>query len=181
MMAKVGAGPAAPAAKGSGMYCEKCKKQMATVHVTEIIKNQKTEKHLCEKCAKEEGVAMNAQISLQDVLQGMLQAHQAAAEDAKLACPDCGLTYAEFRNQGRLGCPHDYEAFREPLLEVLRRVHGSLEHVGKMPRRAGAGLQEQRELMHLRRRLQQAVDGEQYEEAARLRDLIKRKEAPRDA
>jgi protein arginine kinase activator len=163
------------------MNCERCKKQVATVHVTEIIKNQKIEKHLCDDCAREEGIAIKAQISIQDVLQGMLQAHQTAGEDAKLACPDCGLTYAEFRSQGRLGCPHDYEAFRGPLAEVLRHVHGATEHLGKMPRRAGSGLKEQRELMHLRRRLQQAVEKEQYEEAARLRDLLREKEAPGDA
>jgi protein arginine kinase activator len=149
---------------------------VATVHVTEIIKNQKTEKHLCEDCAKEEGVAIKAQINLQDVLQGMLQAHQTAAEDAKLACPDCGLTYAEFRNQGRLGCPHDYEVFAAPLQEVLEKVHGATQHVGKLPHRAGADSFAQRELMQLRRQLQEAIESEHYEEAARLRDLIRNKE-----
>jgi protein arginine kinase activator len=163
------------------VFCQKCKKQMATVHVTEIVKNQKIEKHLCEDCAREEGIAIKAQINLQDVLQGMLQAHQTASEEANLVCPDCGITYAEFRQQGRLGCPHDYEVFHEPLAEVFQKVHGAAEHTGKMPKRAGAGLKGQRELMQLRRGLQEAVENEKYEEAARLRDLIREKEAAGDA
>jgi len=158
------------------MLCQRCKKQQATVHVTEIINNEKRERHLCEDCAREEGVAIKAQINLQDVLSGMLQAHEAAGEEASLSCPDCGMTYGEFRNQGRLGCPNDYEAFAEPLQEVLQKVHGATEHVGKIPRRAGSDQRAQRELMQLRRRLQQAVEREQYEEAARLRDLIQEKE-----
>ena len=159
------------------MLCQRCKKQPATVHLTEILHNEKRERHLCEDCAKEEGVAMKTQMNLQDILSGMLEAHQAAGREANLTCPDCGLTYAEFRQQGRLGCPHDYEVFAEPLKEVLQKVHGATEHTGKMPQRAGADLTAQRQLMQLRRDLQAAVEGEKYEEAARLRDLIKGKES----
>jgi len=159
------------------MLCQRCKKQQATVHLTEIINNEKRERHLCEDCAREEGVVLKAQINLQDVLSGMLEAHQAAGEEAGLTCPDCGMTYGEFRSQGRLGCPHDYEIFAEPLQEVLEKVHGAAEHLGKMPARSGADQQAQRELMHLRRDLQDAVQREAYEEAARLRDLIQEKES----
>ncbi len=163
------------------MLCQKCKKQPATIHVTEIVKNEKIERHLCEECAREDGIAIQGPVNLQEVLTGMLQAHETARGEAKLACPDCGLTYAEFRQGGRLGCPHDYEVFAEPLDDVCRKVHGAAEHTGKMPRRVGAGLKAQRELMGLRRQLQKAVGAEQYEEAARLRDLIHEKEAPGDA
>ena len=159
------------------MLCQRCKKKPATVHLTEILHNEKRERHLCEDCAKEEGVAMKTQMNLQDILSGMLNAHQAAGREANLTCPDCGLTYAEFRQQGRFGCPHDYEVFAEPLKEVLQKVHGATEHTGKMPQRAGADLTAQRQLMQLRRQLQAAVEGEKYEEAARLRDLIKEKES----
>jgi len=160
------------------VLCQRCKKQPATVHLTEILQNEKRERHLCEDCAREEGVAVKAQINLQDILSGMLEAHETAGRGANLTCPDCGTTYAEFRNQGRLGCPHDYEVFSDALKEVLEKVHGAAEHTGKLPRRAGADLAGQRQLMQLRRQLQAAVEGEKYEEAARLRDLIKNKEAP---
>jgi len=158
------------------VLCQRCKKQPATVHLTEILQNEKRERHLCEDCAREEGVAVKAQINLQDILSGMLEAHHTAGKEANLACPDCGITYAEFRDQGRLGCPNDYEVFAEPLKEILEKVHGAAEHTGKLPRRAGADLTTQRQLMQLRRQLQAAVEGEKYEEAARLRDLIREKE-----
>ena len=159
------------------MLCQRCKKQAATVHLTEILQNEKRERHLCEECAREEGVAVKAQINLQDILSGMLEAHQTAEKDATLTCPDCKITYAEFRQQGRLGCPHDYDVFAEPLKAVLEKVHGATEHTGKVPRRAGVDVKAQRQLLQLRRDLQQAVEGERYEEAARLRDLIQSKEA----
>lgn len=163
------------------MLCQRCNKQQATIHLTEILNNEKRERHLCEDCAREEGVAIKAQINLQDVLSGMLDAHESAGRDANLRCPDCGITYAEFRNQGRLGCPHDYDVFAEPLHEVLEKVHGATEHTGKLPLRAGCDTRGQRELMQLRRRLQDAVEAERYEEAARLRDLIHEKEAAGEA
>jgi len=163
------------------VLCQRCNKQQATIHLTEILNNEKRERHLCEDCAREEGVAIKAQINLQDVLSGMLDAHESAGRDANLRCPDCGITYAEFRNQGRLGCPHDYDVFAEPLHEVLEKVHGATEHTGKLPLRAGCDTRGQRELMQLRRRLQDAVEAERYEEAARLRDLIHEKEAAGEA
>lgn len=159
------------------MLCQRCNKQQATIHLTEILNDEKRERHLCEDCAREEGVAIKAQVNLQDILSGMLEAHEDAGRDAGLRCPDCGITYAEFRNQGRLGCPHDYDVFAEPLQEVLGKVHGATEHVGKLPRRGGADSRGQRELMQLRRQLHSAVEAEQYEEAARLRDLIHEKDA----
>jgi protein arginine kinase activator len=158
------------------VLCQRCKKQQATIHLTEILQNEKRERHLCEDCAREEGVAIKAQVNLQDILSGMLEAHQEAGKEAQLTCPDCGITYAEFRNQGRLGCPHDYEVFAGPLGEVFEKVHGAAQHVGKLPHRAGADSHAQRELLQLRRQLQEAIESEHYEEAARLRDLIRDKE-----
>jgi protein arginine kinase activator len=159
------------------MLCQRCKKAVATVHLTEIVNSEKRERHLCEACAKEEHVAVHTQVNLQDILAGMLEAHESAGEYAGLTCPDCGITYAEFRRQGRLGCPGDYEVFAEPLREILEKVHGSAEHTGKVPRRARADMEGPRELMRLRRELREAVEREEYEEAARLRDEIKQKEA----
>ncbi len=163
------------------MLCERCKKQVATIHLTEIVKNTKTERHLCEDCAREEGIALTTPASLQDVLSGMLQAHEDAGREAALACPACGLTYAEFRQGGRLGCPHDYEVFAEPLRDVFEKVHGATEHAGKVPARLGADERDQRDLLQLRRKLQEAVEEERYEEAARLRDQIREREDAGDA
>ena len=91
----------------------------------------------------------------------------AAATDSR--CPECGLTYAAFKAEGRLGCPHDYDAFRPVLEPLLERVHRSVLHEGKQPvaSRNAARLEE------LRTRLKAAVSTEDYEQAARLRDLIR--------
>ena len=165
-----------PNIRGIPVQCQRCKKQQATVHLTEILQNEKRERHLCEDCAREEGVAIKSQINLQEILSGMIEAHESVGKEANLTCPDCGITYAEFRNQGRLGCPHDYVVFAALLKPVLEKVHGAVEHLGKLPHRAGADTKTQRQLMQLRRQLQEAVENERYEEAARIRDLLREKE-----
>jgi protein arginine kinase activator len=91
-------------------------------------------------------------------------------------CPSCGIKFVEFRNTGRLGCPHDYEEFREELAPLLENIHGETRHCGKTPRRLPQNKQTQSELIQLRNRLKQAVNKEDYEEAARLRDRIRQLE-----
>ena len=91
-------------------------------------------------------------------------------------CPHCGVKFVEFRNSGRLGCPHDYDEFREELLPLLENIHGETRHVGKTPRRLPQSRQAQSEMMQLRKQLQQAVTREAYEEAAQIRDQIHRLE-----
>jgi protein arginine kinase activator len=106
-------------------------------------------------------------------------AESLAEDDEEIAalnqreCPQCGLKFVEFRNTGRLGCPHDYEAFGEELTPLLENIHGDTRHCGKTPRRLPQTRQAQSELTRLRRALQQAVTQEAYEEAARLRDQIR--------
>ena len=157
--------------------CDKCDKP-AVVHTTDIIGGQKIEKHLCEHCSKDEGYTIKQHASLQDLLAAFISAHGDAGALADTSCPDCGMTYLDFRNEGRLGCPNDYEVFREALDPLLERVHGSLEHTGKFPTKVGESERRQRDMMDLRRRLRDAVEREKYEEAAKLRDLIKQKEGP---
>mgnify|MGYP000971956790 CR=1 FL=1 len=88
-------------------------------------------------------------------------------------CPSCGITFKEFRAQGRLGCPHDYIAFEDELLPLLENIHGETEHCGKIPKRAPDSSQQQFRLIKLRSELRSAVDEERYEDAARIRDEIK--------
>ena len=85
----------------------------------------------------------------------------------------CGIKFVEFRNSGRLGCPHDYQEFREELTPLLENIHGDTRHAGKTPRRQPQARQNQSELTRLRRQLQNAVSQEAYEEAAKLRDQIR--------
>jgi protein arginine kinase activator len=111
-------------------------------------------------------------------LQSVIGQHVGGAADelSRLTCPSCGIKYMEFKAAGRFGCPHDYEVFREPLLPLLERIHRGRRHVGKVPPNALKRTAVQTELRNLRQQLQTAVEREEYEQAARLRDLIRQKE-----
>lgn len=150
--------------------------QPATIHYTSLIGKAKAEQHLCEGCAKAKGVIGDgppaaAPFDLQALVQLVLGQH-AAADTAALACPECGLKYAQFRAEGRFGCPHDYDSFGGVLAPLLERIHRATAHCGKAPRGAAG----RAELDRLRRQLADAVGGERYEDAARLRDLIRQRE-----
>ena len=91
----------------------------------------------------------------------------------KQVCPICQITFLEFRNSGRLGCPYDYEVFRDELMPLLENIHGETRHSGKVPKRAPRNTQQQTTLIQLRNELKRAVAAEDYETAARLRDKIR--------
>lgn len=157
------------------MLCEKCKKNEATVHVTQVINGKKTEKHLCESCARESGDA----ISFKDIFQGLLNITEGhdkwieSEEDSVDTCKNCGLTYDEFRHTGFLGCGECYNAFRHKLDPTIKSIHASNEHKGRIPRRSGGNMLIKREKEELKRKLLRAIDKEDFEEAARLRDKIR--------
>ena len=94
-------------------------------------------------------------------------------------CPVCGLTWGKFRQTGLMGCPHDYEFFEGKLSPLLKRAQeGAAEHVGKVPPgKKTAETERQAALLRLRRELQKAIDVENYEEAAKLRDRLRMLEA----
>ena len=91
----------------------------------------------------------------------------------QLACPVCGITYLEFRKQGRLGCAHDYEFFQEQLDPLLMNIHDQTHHIGKVPRRCPQGADQQTQLIRLRREMKEAIATENYEQASQLRDQIR--------
>lgn len=161
------------------MICDLCGKNPATVHLTEIVDEQMSELHLCEECARKKSAAMEQQFGLSDLLAGMAQVEKPAAgeEDAvALKCPNCGLTYADFKKIGRLGCGECYNVFKKYLAPLLKRIHGSTQHVGKSPVKSGKSPKKKVDMQELRVRLQKAVESEAYEEAARLRDQLKQME-----
>lgn len=158
------------------MQCDICHKNEATVHLTEIIDNQITELHLCEECARQKGSQMEQHFGLADLLAGLADLGQQfeAPGKAEIKCPNCGLSYQDFRRVGRLGCSECYEAFKESLGILLKRIHGSTQHLGSCP--SGpvmTAVQKKSELELLRVRLQKAIETEAFEEAARLRDRIR--------
>lgn len=160
------------------LACQSCKKRPATVHLTDILPGgEKRERHLCEQCAAQEEVmpkAAQAHVPLDELLAGLVVGKAAIQQLAELKCPHCGLTFVEFRQNGLLGCPRDYDAFEKALVPLIERAHeGSSHHIGKVPRRLGTPRPTENDLIRLKRRLAKAVEDEQYEEAARLRDKIK--------
>lgn len=156
------------------MKCQRCPKQ-ATLHITEVLGEDRFEEvHLCDDCAKK--YLYDPQHKSQTA-HGAVDAGEAEEETpAGIRCPECGISFLEFRNHGRFGCPHDYDAFKSELLPLLESVHGETRHAGKAPRRAPRTQTAQAELTQLRQRLQVLVTEENYEEAARVRDRIKQLE-----
>jgi len=161
--------------------CERCKKAQATFHLTNITREgEKIERHLCERCAVEEGLVQVHKANFNaEILENFIAAAKSAsASDTDLVCEECGISYVEFRNQGLLGCPKDYDTFSEVLLPLIERAHdGETQHVGKSPTSLGVTRTTQQEIRQLKRRLDEAVAAEDYERAAELRDRISALEA----
>ncbi|MCP5003023.1 MAG: DNA helicase UvrBC [Planctomycetes bacterium] len=155
------------------MKCDSCDKKIATVHLTEIVGTEKKEKHLCEECAHNVTSHFPKAPSPSDILTSIInQVSPEIEEMSKTACPVCGLTYLEFRSQGRLGCPMDYDVFQKGLLPLIERMHGSSQHIGKVPANASEEVVKKNELIQLRKELNIAVEKEDYETAALIRDKI---------
>jgi len=157
--------------------CERCKKAQATFHMTNIESAGRQERHLCERCAVEEGLMQVAKppVNINDILESFIAGSKTnAAALSGLVCEHCGISYVEFRNQGLLGCPHDYDVFEEQLAKLLERAHdGATHHVGKAPKTAAAPRVARQDLRRLKRQLSDAVAAEDYERAAQLRDKIR--------
>lgn len=161
------------------MKCQQCEKP-ATFHITELTGPEPVEHHLCEQCARsylsENETPAPPAPTLAAVLAKQLKIGQAAEELAKLdqrECPICGITFYEFRSQGRLGCPHDYVFFERELTPLIVNIHGENKHVGKRPARSQGGTDDQTDLIRLRREMKEAVEKENYEQAAQLRNRIR--------
>ena len=176
------------------MICNLCSKNEATVHLTEVINNETRELHLCEGCAREKGAEAMEQFAgdagdltggLAELLAGLADLGTKLPGGAAvqgIRCPQCGLTYEDFKKSGRLGCGACYEAYRKVLGPLLKKIHGSTGHSGLVPPpvpspAAAAGAKTAAavapELPKLREQLKAAIQAESFEEAARLRDRIR--------
>jgi protein arginine kinase activator len=157
------------------MLCDLCSKNPATVHLTEIVDSQMKELHLCEECARQKSIQMEQEFGLADLLAGLSEFGKPKEEKEiiKLKCPACNLTYADFKKIGRLGCSECYTTFRRYLSSLLKRIHGSNRHLGKTPTRLARITKKKTGVQELRNKLQKAIELEEFEEAARIRDQIK--------
>jgi protein arginine kinase activator len=153
------------------MKCQRCPKA-ATFHITEVFGPAKyLDFHFCEDCAQRH--LSNPTASVKSNADAVGTERESDVDPGGPSCKACGLKFIEFRNSGRLGCPRDYDAFREELLPLLDNIHGETRHTGKKPRGLPARQANEAELVRLRGQLDSAVAREAYEEAARLRDRIR--------
>ena len=162
------------------MLCQNCNINPATVFVHRIINGQEREFQLCSSCAKQ----FNMQISFDELFQGFLDtllSHEQKQSfnkqnslSQKKVCHKCGFTYDDFKSTGKLGCDECYKTFRSDLLAILKNIQGSIRHTGKVPQRNLSQMSFQNKITSLQNELRRAIDSEEYEEAARLRDEIKK-------
>jgi protein arginine kinase activator len=154
------------------MNCEMCKKNEATVRYTEVVNKKIIKMNLCEECAKKKGVTIQSPFTIADLLSGLADLGLRAEEDLKKVCPGCGLSYIDFRKTGRLGCDGCYKAFEKSLQGLLETIHRSTTHVGKVPSRARMEINELTMLKDLEAKLCAAVEKEEFEKAASIRDKL---------
>ncbi|MCK8827982.1 UvrB/UvrC motif-containing protein [Natroniella acetigena] len=161
------------------MLCQECQEKEASVHVTKIINNQKQELYFCKECAQATGeLNFGSDFSFNNLLTGLLNSkphshHQINLSSKQLKCKNCNLSYQEFSHNGRLGCSQCYEYFGDKIDKILRRIHSSSHHTGKIPKRIGENVRIKRKIKNLREEMKQVVAKEEFEKAAVLRDEIK--------
>jgi len=164
------------------MVCQLCKKEPATVHIKNTVNGQVSERHLCEACARKEGMKLGEDLLSNfavNLLSGFIEMQLGGSkekredEESAASCPSCGQSYRQLQRTGRLGCADCYHTFRPHLDPLLRRVHGATMHRGKIPHRSGKAIEMQRRISDLRVELQRAIAEERFEAAAQLRDEVK--------
>jgi protein arginine kinase activator len=163
------------------MKCDICGKNDATIHLTEVVNDQVTKLHICEVCAKQKSDEMQSHFGLTDLLSGLVEGGDVlgaggVAGMVETKCPMCGSMYQDFQKSGRIGCGKCYDVFSKSLSDLLRKIHGSDKHVGKMPMTGKGSIKRQEDLNRLKNELQQLVAREEFEKAALLRDRIKEME-----
>lgn len=149
------------------------------MHVTSIVNGVKVESHLCEQCASQKGSVLLDlnKFSIPNLLGGFFgnaySVQGLTAASPKEACPNCGMSFDEISETGRLGCSECYQVFEQELDPILRRIHGNSQHIGKIPSRGGEMVLVKKKIAGLKNELQEALAREEYEKAAEIRDSIK--------
>ncbi|HEY3363770.1 MAG TPA: UvrB/UvrC motif-containing protein [Symbiobacteriaceae bacterium] len=173
------------------MQCERCGQRPATVFQTFIVNGHKQEHQLCEECAREHGAFEGftppgfsfPNLSIQQLLASFLGQEsfggsaQVMPPQVEPQCKNCGMTYSQFANSGRLGCAQCYDYLDAQMVPLIKRIQGTTVHTGKAPKRTGGLARKRQDLEGLKRQLQAAIRNENYEEAARVRDAIKNMES----
>ena len=157
------------------MQCCLCKEKPATVHLTQIVGEKMQKLDLCEDCAKAKGINDPTSFAMADLMLGLgaSQELDPSAGIVEIKCPRCGFSQADFKKSGRLGCPECYQTFAEGLSGLLKSMHKGTRHTGKAPEALRQSRDNMDRLKTLQKKLAKAVEIEDYELAAQLRDEIK--------
>ncbi len=153
------------------MLCEKCGKFIATTHIHTVVNGVEYEQNLCDYCAKGTGVTSTYENSLGSMLASMFGDVMELKNHNVKRCPVCSTTFSQIAESGKVGCTECYKTFKSELLPYLKRVHGSTNHTGKRP---NTQLTEQDNIDRLKRELSRLIKEENYEQAAVVRDEIKK-------
>ena len=160
------------------MLCQKCGKNPATTHIKTIINGKVTEQNLCSHCASNNGYSGFGTGSISNLLASMLgQSLTAHPQSGGTRCSCCGSSFSDIAETGKVGCAKCYECFSEELLPYLKRIHGSVQHNGKIAGHTELVVTDTADTVgELKAKLAKLVAAERYEEAAVIRDEIKRME-----
>lgn len=155
--------------------CQKCGKRPATTHIMRTVNGETMELALCQSCAAKLGYQSLAGLSVNDLFGSIFaEPHgKVKARTRETRCPGCGCSFSEISQTGKVGCAECYTTFYDRLLPNLERIHGRVQHVGKLPTAAGPAIKAKREMEELKRRLDEAVKNQDFEQAAVLRDQLK--------
>lgn len=158
------------------MLCDKCGKNNATTHIKRVVNGVVTEQHLCGYCAAKDGYNGISDTGLAGMLASMFGDIVSAGNiNNTVRCPVCGSAFSDIAESGKVGCAECYKTFYEELAPYLKRVHGSIKHTGKIPNSAPLAVKPNDEdISSLRMELNRLVSEEKYEDAAVVRDKIKR-------
>src|SRR5665213_1776527 len=158
------------------MQCCVCKEKPATVHLTQIVGEKMQKLDLCEDCAKAKGINDPTSFAMADLMLGLgaSQELDPSAGAVEIKCPRCGFSQADFKKSGRLGCPECYKTFAEGLSGLLKTMHKGTRHTGKTPEALRQTRETVDRLKTLQKKLNKAIESENFEEAAQLRDELKK-------
>jgi protein arginine kinase activator len=159
------------------MHCDICKTNEATIHLTQIVEGNVRKFDICESCSKAKNIIGQFDFSMADLMLGLGASDGMKGDAAEEQCPACGLTTADFKKTGRLGCGTCWVTFDRGLTALLKDIHKGITHVGKVPMRMLVTRDFSERVRTLVQELEAAIKDERFEEAAALRDQIRQLEA----
>jgi protein arginine kinase activator len=162
------------------MKCEICGLRDAVIHIRQIQKSSVNELHICEECAQEKGLIKeeDSEISISNLLSGLIDSKDVSgAAETVESCPRCGMKASEFRKRGKFGCPECFTTFQRDIRSILSQMAGRTHHVGKLPKNVAVEDSSRSDRESLSVELRDAIEKEDYEKAASLRDRIRELEA----